>query len=180
VECAHDWVLRAATLLKNSDQKDALRLRRDYRRLLSDVAQARRGDSAFLAACATQFVKVSQSYWSGLFCCYEQPDLPRTNNDTEQCLGSFRYHQRRATGRKTASAATVVRGQVRLLAATVLPPKPLQGEQLRPKSLENWRKLRRELDQKQETRTQQKRFRKDPKAFLKAIEDNLRKTFLPP
>ena len=41
-----------------------------------------------------QFVKVTRSYWPGLFACYESSDLPRTNNDLEHTFGSHRYHER--------------------------------------------------------------------------------------
>ena len=40
-----------------------------------------------------QFVKVTRSYWPGLFACYESSDLPRTNNDLEHTFGSHRYHE---------------------------------------------------------------------------------------
>ena len=30
-----------------------------------------------------QFLKVTRSYWPGLFRCYDTADLPRTNNDLE-------------------------------------------------------------------------------------------------
>ena len=45
-----------------------------------------------------------------------RPELPRTNNDLEQAFGSHRYHERRATGRKGASPALVLRGSARLVA----------------------------------------------------------------
>jgi hypothetical protein len=32
------------------------------------------------------FLKVTRSYWSGLFHCYEVEGLPRTNNDLEHVL----------------------------------------------------------------------------------------------
>jgi hypothetical protein len=56
-----------------------------------------------LSSAVDHFVKVSRSYWSGLFPCCDVPDLPRTNNALEQLFGSDRYHERRITGRKTAS-----------------------------------------------------------------------------
>jgi len=48
-------------------------------------------------------VRWLRSYWPGLFHCYDVPELPRTDNDLEQLLGSHRYHERRASGRKVAS-----------------------------------------------------------------------------
>src|SRR3954451_3362929 len=71
-----------------------------------------------LQPAVAHFLKVSASYWPGLFHCYDITGLPRTNNDLEQHFGSARYHQRRATGRIRATATTVVRGSVRVLAAT--------------------------------------------------------------
>lgn len=63
-----------------------------------------------LGPAVDHFVKVSRSYWPGLFAWYDTPDLPRTNNDLEQAFGSHRYHERRATGREGASPARVLRG----------------------------------------------------------------------
>jgi hypothetical protein len=53
-----------------------------------------------LQGAVNHFVKVSRSYWPGLFACYDAPDLLRTNNDFEQIFGSHRDHQWRASGRK--------------------------------------------------------------------------------
>src|SRR5204863_5235243 len=55
-----------------------------------------------------RFVKVTKSYWPGLFACYGSKDIPRTNNDLEHLFGSHRYHERRASGRKRASPGLVV------------------------------------------------------------------------
>jgi hypothetical protein len=63
-------------------------------------------------------VKVTRSYWPGLFHCYAVAELPRTNNALEQFFGRHRYHERRASGRKGASPALVLRGAARLVAAT--------------------------------------------------------------
>ena len=52
-----------------------------------------------LPPAVAHFLKVSASYWPGLFHCYDVAGLPRTNNDLEQYFGSARYHQRRASGR---------------------------------------------------------------------------------
>ncbi len=52
-----------------------------------------------------------------MFHCYDVADLPRTNNELEHCFGSVRYSERRASGRRGAIAALVVRGPVRVLTA---------------------------------------------------------------
>jgi hypothetical protein len=132
-----------------------------------------------LQPAVAHFLKVSASYWPGLFHCYDIPDLPRTNNDLEQYFGSARYHQRRASGRVHATAATVVRGSVRVLASTATRVHLFGEYELRRPNLERWRGLRHALDLRQEARRQQGRFRKDPAAYLAALEARLLKLGLP-
>jgi len=126
-----------------------------------------------LAPAVDQFRKVTASYWPGLFHCYDLPDLPRTNNDLEQYFGSARYHERRASGRKVASPGLVVRGAVRVVAAVVTRHQPFDEVALRPTDLTAWRALRRQLAARQEARCAQRRFRKDPEGYLRALERRL-------
>ena len=74
-------------------------LRRDYRQLLSEMS-VRKDEAGELSGAVSLFLKVTKSYWKGLFRCYRFPDLPRTNNDLEHHFGIVRYHERRASGRK--------------------------------------------------------------------------------
>ena len=107
IEQGYAWVHRAAQILENTDGNDVLVVRREYRALLADM----RREQAVLGALAwvvPHFCKVTKSYWLGLFRCYETAELPRTNNDLEQCFGSVRYHERRASGRKGAAPGLVV------------------------------------------------------------------------
>src|SRR3954470_8913835 len=126
------------------------------------------------------FLKVTTSYWPGLFHCYDVADLPRTNNDLEQLFGSHRYHERRSSGRKVASPGLVVRGSVRVPAglATRLRGE-VRGEDLAPSDLGAWRELRAGLGRRQEVRAQGRRFRRDPAAYLRELEDDLIKKTLP-
>ena len=98
------------------------------------------------------------------------PGLPRTNNGLEQLFGSQRHHERRATGRKTASPATVLRGEVRLIAAAATRLHPPTARDLGRVSRERWRDLRQRLDQRRQARTLRTRFRRDPEAYLAALE----------
>ena len=108
------------------------------------------------------------------------PELPRTNNDLEHCFGSARYHERRASGRKGASPAMVVRGSVRLLAAVATPPEGFDAAGIRrPMDIEGWRALRSSLEKRQETRRDQLRFRRNPDVYLRRLEEQLLKQALP-
>lgn len=169
----------AARLLENAADRDVLELRRAYRGLLAEMERGRAGLGE-LAPTVDHFRKVTRSYWPGLFRCYQTPDLPRTNNDLEQCFGSVRYHERRATGRRGASPAMVVRGRVRLVAAVATRTQPLSSAELQVTDVGAWRTLRTELAFRQETRRAQLRFRRDPDAYLHYLEARLLKLSLPP
>ena len=104
IRVAYGWVQRAAHLLNNEDQRGEAAVKQRLQGLLGAMSrhQARAGS---LTPAVGHFLKVSRSYWPGLFHCYSIPDLPRTNNDLEQFFGAHRYHERRTTGRKGASPA---------------------------------------------------------------------------
>ena len=93
-------------ILRNKKGLDATGVRRRYRGLIAAIARHRRA-SGGLAEALAHFLKVTRSYWPGLFSCYGVADRPRTNNDLEQFFGSYRYHERRASGRKVACPGTV-------------------------------------------------------------------------
>ena len=169
---AFGWVHRAAVILRNKKGSDAAGVRRRYRGLIAAIARHRRAVGG-LAAAFTHFRKVTRSYWPGLFGCYGVADLPRTNNDLEQFFGSYRYHERRASGRKVACPGTVVRGSVRLVAAAATRLRPIAVADLVPSDLSAWRDLRGSLERRGAMRTLGRRFRRDPAAYLKSLEDSL-------
>ena len=132
--------------------------------------QRHRGRVGALGAAVDHFRKVTGSYRPGLFHADAVPGLPRTNNALEQLFGSQRYHERRATGRKTASPGAVLRGSVRLIAATATRLRAPSGRELGGVSRERWRALRRPLEKGRRARTLRTRFRRDPDAYLAALE----------
>jgi hypothetical protein len=178
IRIAYDWVHRAARLLENEDALTGSEVRHRMDDLLAEMRDEQATVGTLQPAVA-HFLKVSASYWPGLFHCYDVDGLPRTNNGQEQFFGSVRYHHRRASGRIRASAGTVVRGSVRALASTASRLHPFGEYDLRHPHLDRWRDLRRSLELRQEARRQQGRFRTDPTAYLAALEDQLFKPSLP-
>jgi hypothetical protein len=168
-----------AVVLRNKKGLDAAGVRRRYRGLLGAIAR-HQGTCGDLQDAFGHFHKVTRSYWPGLFRCYDVADLPRTNNELEQFFGSYRYHERRASGRKVACPGTVVRGSVRLTAAAATRLRSIAVADLVPSDVEAWRDLRGSLQQRQAVRTLGRRFRRDPVAYLQALEESLIKQALPP
>jgi hypothetical protein len=179
VRVGFGWVHRAAVILRNKSALDAAGVRRRYRGLVAAIARHRKA-SGRLAEAFAHFLKVSRSYWPGLFRCYGVPDLPRTNNDLEQFFGSYRYHERRSSGRKVACPGTVVRGSVRVVASAATRLRPIEAADLIPSDMSAWRDLRGSLERRQGMRTLGRRFRRDPGAYLQLLEESLIKQALPP
>ncbi len=143
-----------------------------YRSLLTTIA-AQRGTVPSLGAAIDHFLAVTESYWPGLFHCYEVPGLPRTNNDLEHYFGTARYHERRATGRKQASSTFVIRGAVRVVAAVATHLHPFSAADLRPHDLHAWAEVRQSVQYRHAIHRAQRRFQRDPTAYLAALEDLL-------
>jgi hypothetical protein len=179
VRTAFGWVHRAAAILRNKPGLDAAGVRRRYRGLIAAIARHRRA-SGRLAGAFERFLKVTRSYWAGLFHGYDVADLPRTNNQLEQFFGSYRYHERRCSGRKVACPGTVVRGPVRLVAAAATRLRPVGVGDLAPTDLAAWRSLRESLERRRSVRVLGRRFRRDAVAYLQSLEEALIKESLPP
>jgi hypothetical protein len=178
VERAYGWVHRAAHILSNPDGEDAAKVRRRFDGLLAAMAR-HRGQAGSLAEAVGHFCKVARSYRPGLFHCYAVPGLPRTDNGLEQLFGSQRYHERRANGRKAASPAAVLRGEVRLIAATATRLRPPDARELGGVNRDAWTALRHRLDCRRHARTLRTRFRRDPDAYLTALEQRTCQPILP-
>jgi hypothetical protein len=174
---AFGWVHRAAHLL-GQDGVGGAAVRNQLSGLLGAMRRHRDtvGD---LGPAVDHFLKVSRSYWPGLFACYDTPDLPRTNNDLERAFGSHRYHERRATGRKGASPALVLRGSARLVAGLGTRAGAGSVADLAGADREEWRRVRAELEARRERRVERRRFRRDPDGYLKALENKLIQSRLP-
>jgi hypothetical protein len=174
---AFGWVHGAAHILGQIEHRGA-KVRTQLSGLLGAMRRHRTavGD---LGEAADHFAKVSRSYWPGLFACYDTADLPRTNNDLEQAFGSHRYHERRATGRKGASPALVLRGSARLVAGLATRTREFTAADLAGANRAAWKRLRAELEERRERRAERWRFRRDPDTFLKALENKLVQSRLP-
>lgn len=172
------WVYRVAHELSNHEALGGSGVRSRWDGLIRELDGLAR-QRPDLSETLGHFVKVSRSYEPGLFHCYDVPDLPRTNNDLEQLFGSHRHHERRCSGRKVASPGLVVRGSVRLVAGLMTRSGEVTAEELAPTDVFAWQELRAELGYREAARVQQRRFRRDPTAYLKRLEALARQSGLP-
>jgi hypothetical protein len=178
LQIAWQWVHQAASILENHDRLDGTGVQEQLQAQLSTI-QDQQDQVAALGDVGERFCKVTANYAPGLFYTYDVPDVPRTNNALEQCFGSVRWHERRATGRTTVPGL-VVRGPVRVLAAVASHSQCFCVQALQLHQTQAWYSLRDQLEARHEQHRLQFRFRKDPAAYLAATEDLLIKASLPP
>jgi len=177
VYVAFGWVHRAAHIFGQVDLGGAA-VRAQLSGLLGAMTR-HRASVGVLGSAVDHFVKVSRSYWPGLFWCYDTAGLPRTNNDLERAFGSHRYHERRATGRKGAPPALVLRGSARLVAGLATRSREVTAADLAGADRAAWERLRAELETRRSRRVERRRFRRDPDGYLKALENKLIQSRLP-
>jgi hypothetical protein len=179
VRVGYRWVHQVAHVLSNQDQREALTVQRRLGGLLGAMTRYKTA-AGTLAPALMHFQKVTRSYWPGLFACYTVPDLPRTNNELEQFFGSYRYHDRRTTGRKVASPSLVLNGSVCVIAAAATRLHSYSAAELAPENIKAWQELRQARETRRQQRTLRRRFRRDPASYLAKLEANLLQLILPP
>lgn len=172
LEHAYCFLDQAKVILANESQDTGQRIRERY---LAHLARMRDGLASLgsLAEAFEHFCHLTENFAAGLFHCDDLAGLPRTNNDLEHCFGVARVHERRATGRRGAIPGVVVRGSVRVMAAVTSTQQLFSLEELQPRDYQRWRDLRRQVQQREQARRQQWRFRKNPAVYLANIEARL-------
>jgi hypothetical protein len=172
LQCCYDLVHQATHILANDEQHSGAQVRERYLAHVSQMQQ-HKAQVGPLGEAIDHFAHITTNFAPGLFHCYDVQALPRTNNELEHCFGVARVHERRATGRRGAIPGVVVRGSVRLMAAVATRQHLYSAQDLRPGDYQRWRELRTQLQQSEETRRLQFRFRKDPATYLAALEAQL-------
>lgn len=176
---AMNWIHQAVTILDNEEDLPVLFVQQRFGAWMIFMSDHRE-QLGSLADSIPHLLKITRSYWTGLFHCYQVDNLPKTNNDLEQVFGSFRHHTRRTTGRKKAPASLLIRGSSRLISAVVTRIKTFTATDLATVDLVAWRDQRSQLEQLREKRLQQSRFRRDPEDYLLKLETKLIQSILPP
>jgi hypothetical protein len=174
---AFGWVHQAAHILGQVELSGAA-VRTQLGGLLGAMRR-HRASVGELGSAVDHFLKVSRSYWPGLFACYDTADLPRTNNDLEQAFGSHRYHERRVSGRKGASPSLVLRGSAKLIAGLATRTREVDAADLAAADPVHWQRLRAELEERRQRRVQRRHFRHNPCGYLKDLENKLDQSRLP-
>lgn len=107
---------------------------------------------------------------SGLFSCFLQPLLPRTNNDLERFLRRLKGQHRRITGRRSWNQYVLRHGaQVAFHEPTEAPDLLLR--RIRTVPFTEYHRKRSHWWASHEPARQRYRYRRDPQSYLKNLED---------
>lgn len=121
----------------------------------------------------SNFQSYTKGFWKGLFTCYDSPWVPRTNNDHERFFRQTKTKHRRTTGRRSWSEHILRCGEFVVLVDDALKQEHLLTR-LQQVSYEAFNKERRRWEKRLDETTKRRRFRRDPLAYLKQIENKLR------
>lgn len=179
IRIAFNWVHQIARILKNEAALDGDKVRQRLRGIVGAISRWKYNTGELESGIA-HLLKVTRSYWSGLFYCYDIEGVPKTNNDLEHAFGQWRHHQRRCTGRKGPPRTSVIRGRVQLIAALATRQRSFNAQELALVSYQPWRQVRQQLEQHRQKRLLQRRFRCSPITFLAELEQKFIQLTLPP
>src|SRR5438067_11855273 len=140
LQSAYKLVHQAAQILANPEQHTGTQVRERYLAYVRQM-QDQKAHVGPLGEAIEHFCHITDNFAAGLFQCYDVEGLPRTNNELEHCFGVARVHERRATGRRGAIPGVVVRGSVRVIAASVAREHSVSGEDGLPRDYQRWRVL---------------------------------------
>lgn len=118
------WLHDIATILKPDDnQNTGAQVAQNLQTYLDDLLKLPNLSPRLDIFCHHLY-KVSRSYWSGLFHCYDLADLPRTNNGLESHFRDTKRQLLRTTGQKGQTC----RALQRIGAWELLPRPPTQAQ----------------------------------------------------
>lgn len=114
-------------------------------------------------------MRYSKGFWKGLFTFYDVPLLPRTNNDLELFFRRTKVRHRRITGSRTWNRYIIRHGEHIVFVENV------KNEEDGLQKIRNaaYSDFKEEVDKwnnRIHEHTKQRRFKKDPDAYLNKIE----------
>lgn len=178
IKYVYKWVHKAAKILKNEDGLSSKEVMKSYRGLIGMMSRFK-DKAESLESALDLFIKVTRSFWPGLFHAYSDPDLPKTNNDIEQLFNAVKSFVRKISGHKKCSSRFVLRGEVIFVVIAATRKDSDIEIDTKHISLAELETLRMDLHQKHGLHIQRYHFRRNPDEFLKSIENKVIEGNLP-
>lgn len=123
-------------------------------------------DDALMVDNVLQYTK---GFWNGLFTCYDEYHLPRTNNDLEQFFRQTKANHRRITGLRNWNSYIQRNGEMIALISDALGQEHLK-ERLRSVDYSSYKERKAEWDSRLSENVERRRFNRNPDAYLAKVE----------
>jgi hypothetical protein len=114
-------------------------------------------------------LRYTNGFWNGLFTCYDEYHLPRTNNDLEQFFRQTKTNHRRITGLRNWNTYIQRNGELIVLIRDALGQEHIESR-LRSVDYTTYKKCKLEWCSRLNEHVERRRFNRDPKAYLAALE----------
>jgi hypothetical protein len=111
----------------------------------------------------------SKGFWRGLFTCYDEYYIPRTNNDLEQFFRRTKACHRRITGLRNWNTYIVRNGEMIVLVDDALRQEHVISR-LRSVSFSDYKARKAQWDQRLSGVVLRKKFNRNTDAYLKDLE----------
>jgi len=114
-------------------------------------------------------LRYTKGFWNGLFTCYDEYHLPRTNNDLEQFFRQRKADHRRITGLRNWNTYIQRNGEMIVLVSDALEQEHIEIR-LRSVNYSTYKVRKAEWDSRLNENVERRRFNRDPNAYLAKLE----------
>lgn len=114
-------------------------------------------------------LRYTKGFWNGLFTCYDEYHLPRTNNDLEQFFRQTKANHRRITGLRNWNTYIQRNGELIVLIRDALGQEHIESR-LRSVGYAAYKKYNLAWRSRLNEHVERRRFNRDPKAYLATLE----------
>jgi hypothetical protein len=122
------------------------------------------------ATMVTNLLSYSKGFWKGLFTCYDEYHVPRTNNDLERFFRATKTAHRRITGLRNWNEYILRNGEMIVLVQDALKQKYILAR-LKSVDYESYKVQKQKWQNRLQDSVKRKRFRRDPEKYLESLEN---------
>lgn len=121
-------------------------------------------------------LRYSKGFWRGLFTCYDEYHIPRTNNDLEQFFRQTKACHRRITGLRNWNTYIQRNGEMIVLVSDALKQKHMMAR-LCSVAYDSYKVRRAEWNSRLAEHVERRRYNRNPDGYLERLEQEWSQLF---
>lgn len=161
-------IRRIANILEPSKRKTSASVEKRLLEYLKEINQTltKEEDAAFV----DNLNRYSKGFWKGLFTFYDNPILPRTNNDHELFFRTIKRRHRRITGLRSWNRYIMRHGEYIVFAEDAISD-PCILSRLATVPFDAYINEMKKWEERTKEHIQRFQFKRDPDQYLKGVEE---------